>query len=77
METEMKLTGFKLNERVKRVINKLFDQEIELEDVFLDRGEKSEEEEVTRPTKNVILHKALLQIDEMCTLCYDITTVEE
>ena len=50
METEMKLTGFKLNERVKRVINKLFEREIDLEDVFLDRGEKSEDEEASRPS---------------------------
>lgn len=77
METEMKLTGFKLNERVKRVINKLFDREIDLEEVFLDRGEQSEDQEATRPTHNAIIDKALVQIDEMCTLCNDVTNVEE
>ena len=37
-ETEIRLTGFKLKERVTRVINKIFEHSIELNDVFLVRG---------------------------------------
>ena len=77
METEMKLTGFKLNERVKRVINKLFEREIDIEDVFLDRGDKSEDEEEVRPSQRYILSNAILQIDQMCKMCEEFTTVEE
>lgn len=55
METEMKLTGFKMKERVQRVISKIFDHEIELEDIFLDRADNSEDEDPNRPTQAKIL----------------------
>lgn len=43
MGNEMKLTGNKLNKRVKRVLNKLFEKELSLDEVFLDRGDNSED----------------------------------
>lgn len=42
MENEMKLTGFRMKERVNRVINKIFDQEIEFDDIFLPKPEELE-----------------------------------
>ena len=43
MDNDMKLTGNKLNKRVKRVLNKLFEKELSLDEVFLDRGDNSED----------------------------------
>ena len=45
MENEVKLSDNKLNMRVKRVINKLFEKELSLDEVFLDRGDNSEDED--------------------------------
>lgn len=69
METEMKLTGFKMKERVQRVINKIFDHEIELDDIFLDRADNSEDDEHNRPTQSKILQHSMVEIEEMCNLC--------
>jgi hypothetical protein len=53
-ETEMKLQGFRVNERIQRVINKLFDRELDLDEIFLDRGDTDDEDE-NRPSKSKIL----------------------
>ena len=50
MEIEKKLTGFRLNERVKRVVTKLFERELSIGEIFLDRGENTEDEEESRPS---------------------------
>ena len=73
METEIKLTGFKMQQRVQRVINKLFEGEVEFEDIFMDRAENSEDERNNRPTQNVILKKAMENVDNLCKLTKDIT----
>ena len=73
METEIKLTGFKMQQRVQRVINKLFEGEVEFEDIFMDRAENSEDERNNRPTQNVILKKAMENVDNLCRLTKDIT----
>ena len=39
----MKLTDFKLNERVKRVVSKLFDKELSIEELFMDKGANSDD----------------------------------
>lgn len=49
VETELKLKGFKVKERILRVINKIFEREMDLDDIFMDRGESNDEEE-GRPT---------------------------
>lgn len=50
MENEIKLTGNKLNKRVKRVVDKVFEKEISLDEVFLVGEDNSEDEEKARPT---------------------------
>lgn len=42
----MKVTSQKLNERVKRVIAKIFEREIDFDEVFLDRGDQLSDAEI-------------------------------
>lgn len=77
-ETEMRLTGFKMKERVNRVIQKIFERDIELNDVFLDRGQNSEEDaEDQRPSKQTILQTSLTYIEDLCSLCKQVTSQDE
>jgi hypothetical protein len=69
----MKLQGFRVNERIQRVINKLFDRELDLDEIFLDRGDTDDEDE-NRPSKFKILKQAMLNIDELCALSSEVTT---
>ena len=74
METEMKLKGFRVKERVLRVINKIFEREIEVEDIFMDRGDSNGEEEEGRPTQQTILKKSMVNTDELVALSTEVTT---
>ena len=71
-ETEMKLQGFRVNERIQRVVNKLFDGELDLDEIFLDRGGTDDEDE-NRPIKSKILLQGILRTDELCALSSEVT----
>lgn len=74
----MRLTGFKMKERINRVIQKIFERDIELNDVFLDRGQNSEEDaEDQRPSKQTILQTSLTYIEDLCSLCKQVTSQDE
>ena len=85
MEIKMRLHGFKLKERVNRVINKLFDKEIDLSDVFARRptggtgggDSEGDSENDHRPSQSKIIKRTMAPVDEMCKFCEDITKMEE
>ena len=79
----MRLNGFKLKERVSRVINKLIEKEINLSDVFVRRptrgtaaGDSDDiTDDVHQTKQSQIISCTMLPVDEVCKLCAEITEV--
>ena len=83
-ETKMRLNGFKLKDRVTRVINKLFDKEIDLSDVFVRRssggtggGDSEYNSDDNQPRQSHILKRTMLPVEEMCQAFNEFTHVED